>query len=412
MRKSSLRVVVLAAFWVFYFASCAAAGSLDCTITQTKTELFPQITVTNPGPATIPEGQPLFSTPDKSSTTYDFPQPDTSVPPGASPLTYVYTSTNAPPAGTCKASYDAAVTPVRVAGLGCKATAAGDISVKVTITNTSSHPIPAKSVIFFIPPNGQKTLRSDPIAASIPITKQVVLPSANIDSGTCTAWFYKLSRTCESLAQQTIPHTASIAALTVAKGGFLLKGDIPAHDISNNRAFCRLAAKPSAHSNVNIEVWMPTTDWNGKYLGTGNLAFAGAIFYLPLVDGLNRGYAVANTDMGTSPPVAQYDDGSTHGKQSDDWGHLATNAMSLAAKQVIQAFYGVAPQHSYFSDARRAAAKVSWRRSATPRTTTASSRALPVTIALIFIPRSCGAFVSRKTPSSQVTSSTSSPRPS
>ena len=47
---------------------------------------------------------------------------------------------------------------------------------------------------------------------------------------------------------------------------------------------------------------MPQSDWNQRFEGTGNGGFAGKISYNALAEGLRRGYAVANTDMGMATP--------------------------------------------------------------------------------------------------------------
>ena len=45
----------------------------------------------------------------------------------------------------------------------------------------------------------------------------------------------------------------------------------------NLPGFCRVAAtlKPTSDSDINIEVWMPFSTWNGKFLGLGNGGFGG-----------------------------------------------------------------------------------------------------------------------------------------
>ena len=42
-------------------------------------------------------------------------------------------------------------------------------------------------------------------------------------------------------------------------------------------AFCRVVAeaKPTADSDIKIEVWLPVSGWNGKLQGIGNGGFAG-----------------------------------------------------------------------------------------------------------------------------------------
>ena len=49
----------------------------------------------------------------------------------------------------------------------------------------------------------------------------------------------------------------------------------------NLPAFCRVAANltPTSDSDINIEVWMPFSAWNGKFLGLGTGSFGGFFFY-------------------------------------------------------------------------------------------------------------------------------------
>ncbi len=78
---------------------------------------------------------------------------------------------------------------------------------------------------------------------------------------------------------------------------------------------------------------MPQSDWNQRLEGTGNGGFAGKISYGALAEGLRRGYAVANTDMGMATPA-----GATAGifvnrpERWIDWGYRATHEMTLRGK--------------------------------------------------------------------------------
>ncbi|KQO05885.1 tannase/feruloyl esterase family alpha/beta hydrolase [Paenibacillus sp. Leaf72] len=112
--------------------------------------------------------------------------------------------------------------------------------------------------------------------------------------------------------------------------------------------YCRVCVRlnPEGESNILIEVWMPLTDWNGNFLGTGNGGHAGTIDRFSLINGIRRGYATANTDMGTSP-----DPDMLIGKPERwvDFGYRATHLMTVVAKEIIKAFYGRAPKFSYFT---------------------------------------------------------------
>ncbi|WP_321472292.1 tannase/feruloyl esterase family alpha/beta hydrolase [uncultured Paludibaculum sp.] len=135
----------------------------------------------------------------------------------------------------------------------------------------------------------------------------------------------------------------------VGGGAFSPPGGAP---IAGLPAFCRVAAtlKPTADSYIRIEVWMPANGWNGRFLGTGNGGLAGRIIYPSLAAGVRSGYAVANTDMGTStPPGSNAAAFIGHPEKWADWGYRATHEMTLVAKRIVHAFYGRSAQHAYFT---------------------------------------------------------------
>ena len=84
---------------------------------------------------------------------------------------------------------------------------------------------------------------------------------------------------CEALASSALPHTTITLAETVAAGAFKLPtpatpGRGPRFD--DLPSFCRVAAisKPSADSEIKIEVWLPVSNWNSKFQATGNGCWA------------------------------------------------------------------------------------------------------------------------------------------
>ncbi len=157
-----------------------------------------------------------------------------------------------------------------------------------------------------------------------------------------------VASSCESLAG--LPLADGKVTMAIAEPAGTLPG-LTEKPIDNLPAFCRVAATlmPSSDSNIRIEVWMPVAGWNGKYEGTGNGGYAGGIAYQSLADGLRGGFAVANTDMGTSPPPGKDADSLVgHPERWRDWGSRSTHEMTVAAKQIIRAFYGKEPVFSYY----------------------------------------------------------------
>jgi feruloyl esterase len=119
--------------------------------------------------------------------------------------------------------------------------------------------------------------------------------------------------------------------------------------------FCKVSAvaSPTPDSLINIEVWLPASaDWNGRFQGVGNGGYAGtiAVGAPAMVVGLRRQFAVASTDMGTAPSANNNGDALVgHPQKWEDWGHRATHVMTVAAKQLVGAYYGRAPAYSYFN---------------------------------------------------------------
>jgi len=116
-------------------------------------------------------------------------------------------------------------------------------------------------------------------------------------------------------------------------------------------AFCRVRATltPTPDSDIKVEVWLPATGWNGKFVGIGNGVWAGQVSYFQMGEPLSRGYAVASTDTGHvgSGLTAEWAVG--HPEKLVDFGHRAVHLMTVTAKQAVQDFYGKAASLSLWN---------------------------------------------------------------
>src|SRR3982751_5491227 len=79
---------------------------------------------------------------------------------------------------------------------------------------------------------------------------------------------------CESLSSLKLPDTTITSAQAVAAGGFAPAGGGGrggGAQFSDLPAFCRVAltVKPTTDSDIKIEVWMPASNWNGKFEAVG-----------------------------------------------------------------------------------------------------------------------------------------------
>ncbi|WP_164857124.1 tannase/feruloyl esterase family alpha/beta hydrolase [Sphingomonas crocodyli] len=117
----------------------------------------------------------------------------------------------------------------------------------------------------------------------------------------------------------------------------------------------KAVARPTTDSEIGIEIWLPVENWNGRYQQTGNGGWAGAIHRRPLAAALQRGYAVAATDNGHQGGIDDSGKGQRsaefaigHPEKLIDFGSRALRETRVAAIAVIKAYYGRAPQYSYF----------------------------------------------------------------
>ncbi|MBK4734418.1 tannase/feruloyl esterase family alpha/beta hydrolase [Noviherbaspirillum pedocola] len=119
-------------------------------------------------------------------------------------------------------------------------------------------------------------------------------------------------------------------------------------------AFCRVGvtATPTPDSLINIELWMPSASWNGRFEGVGNGGYAGtvALGVPAMIAGLKQGFSVATTDLGTAPSTNNDGDALIgHPEKWTDFGSRATHLMTTISKQLMASYYDQGPQYSYFN---------------------------------------------------------------
>jgi feruloyl esterase len=111
--------------------------------------------------------------------------------------------------------------------------------------------------------------------------------------------------------------------------------------------FCRVAAvtKPA----VKFEVWLPLSNWNGKFQGVGNGANAGSISYGEMATALKRGYAAASTDTGHETENARDAVWAVgHPELVADFGYRSIHVTAENAKKIVAKFYSEPAKYSFF----------------------------------------------------------------
>jgi feruloyl esterase len=120
-------------------------------------------------------------------------------------------------------------------------------------------------------------------------------------------------------------------------------------------AFCEVQAtiSPVPGSKIGAVYRLPA-EWNGKVLGIGGGGFAGNVRAEAAAEGLTRGYAVLQNDMGhpspsaLDPSFALDADGKRNVEGIIDFGHRATHLATVVGKEVATRLYGRAPERAYW----------------------------------------------------------------
>src|SRR6187399_930011 len=82
--------------------------------------------------------------------------------------------------------------------------------------------------------------------------------------------------TCDSLAALALKDAKITSAVVVAAGQFSPPGARGGAGANNTYKtlpeFCRVSATltPTSDSDIKVEVWLPTNNWNGKFQAVGN----------------------------------------------------------------------------------------------------------------------------------------------
>ena len=168
---------------------------------------------------------------------------------------------------------------------------------------------------------------------------------------------------CESLATLKFTDAKIASAVVVPEGPPPARGTGPGAPQApgppaarggspppNIPAHCRvqMVLTPTADSMINMELWLPMQNWNGKFMGVGNGGFAGSIQgrTSEMPQALRLGYATAGTDTGHQEPGGDWAIG--HPEKMIDFGYRSTHEMTLKAKQIVKVFYDQNARYSYF----------------------------------------------------------------
>jgi feruloyl esterase len=114
-------------------------------------------------------------------------------------------------------------------------------------------------------------------------------------------------------------------------------------------AFCQVAGYITP--NIGIELRLPATEWNGKFIETGCGGHCGQIMSNTIHScdaALSRHYACISSDMGHKSGFRDGKWGFNNLQAKIDWGFRATHVTAVAGKAITQHYYDKAPSRSYY----------------------------------------------------------------
>lgn len=178
------------------------------------------------------------------------------------------------------------------------------------------------------------------------MTRALIL--AAVTAAVLTAAPASAATPCAELVKLSLPSATITAAEEVPAGEWAPPAG---QRMTNLPAFCRVALTVSPQ--IRIEVWLPKDTWNGRYRAEGGGGYAGSISYGGLAAGIRAGYATGSTDTGhpasAGGTFALNPDGTQNAALIVDFAERSLHELAVKAKAVINAFYGKAPDFSYWN---------------------------------------------------------------
>jgi len=171
--------------------------------------------------------------------------------------------------------------------------------------------------------------------------------------------FWLGAASSSALAQAMEPSGASAdpaaACSALARLDLTRTADAPATILSAKIDEATNGGKPFCKVNgvimpqIQFEVRLPLGEaWNGRYFQTGCGGFCGAVPVENFADAQRMGFAVAAQDMGHVGSVLSDPLWGESLEMRRDYGRRSSEVVAVTAKKVVGAFYGRAPDYSYF----------------------------------------------------------------
>jgi pimeloyl-ACP methyl ester carboxylesterase len=116
--------------------------------------------------------------------------------------------------------------------------------------------------------------------------------------------------------------------------------------------FCRVAL--TVDPAIDIELWLPTDQYNNRFQGVGGGGYAGEINFGGVAEALRAGYATASTDTGhvghdLDGSFALTADGALNMPLIEDFAARSLIELTDKSRSLIDAFYGEPADYAYWN---------------------------------------------------------------
>lgn len=133
------------------------------------------------------------------------------------------------------------------------------------------------------------------------------------------------------------------------------KPENPSRQVTTDLNFCNITVTythPGQNDTINVTIWLPLRDWNGRLQAIGGGGYVTGSLYLGAA--VHEGYAAASTDGGHSSdtsavPWALLSPGNVNWNLLQDFAYRALDDLAVIGKSITTSFYASPPKFSYWN---------------------------------------------------------------
>jgi hypothetical protein len=210
-----------------------------------------------------------------------------------------------------------------------------------------------------IPPSSINTIMQTPsswIFSSLAITTSLIshVNAAALSNSTCISSTFSFPKIKGAeLIDVAANEVHDFSTVSVLPGT-----DIPATAPID---FCNVTVTythPGWNDTINVSLWVPLADWNGRLLGVGGGGFSASFGSLYQTAAVDKGFIAVATDSGHLPGQEAATDPSSWATLSpgnlnlpliEDWTSRTLGELSTIAKHATKDYFGAGPSYSYFT---------------------------------------------------------------